>query len=177
MLAAAALFALVGSAWGDVAAGSGRPARTRLAASDAAAYETILLREINEVRAEHGVAPLRPSSLLAAAADHHSRQMAERGFFDHDSRNGSPFWKRVERFYPSPPAGHWSVGENLAYGLPSLSAGGAVRAWMGSRGHRANLLSATWREIGLGAVHVDSAPGVYGGRRATIITADFGVRR
>ena len=48
---------------------------------------------------------------------------------------------------------------------------------MGSPGHRANLLSPRWREIGIAAVHAASAPGVYGGHEVTIVTADFGVRR
>jgi uncharacterized protein YkwD len=47
---------------------------------------------------------------------------------------------------------------------------------MQSPHHRANLLNPRWREIGLAAVHSDSAPGVYSGQSATIITADFGVR-
>jgi uncharacterized protein YkwD len=140
-------------------------------------YENVLLREINQVRAQHGLSALQLSSPLNEAAEYHSKTMATRGFFAHESADGSSFWKRVERFYPSRGFGYWSAGENLAYGSPSMSADGAVRAWMGSPGHRANILSASWREIGIGAVHADSAPGVYGGRPATIITTDFGVRR
>jgi uncharacterized protein YkwD len=140
-------------------------------------YENTLLREINQVRAQNGLGALRTSKALAEAAEFHSRSMASRGFFAHESADGSSFWKRVERFYPSRGFRYWSAGENLAYGSPSMSADGAVRAWMGSPGHRANILSASWTEIGIGAVHLDSAPGVYAGRPATIITTDFGVRR
>jgi uncharacterized protein YkwD len=140
-------------------------------------YENVLLREINQVRAQSGLQALRSSKPLAEAAEFHSRAMATRGFFAHESADGSSFWKRVERFYPSRGYRYWSAGENLAYGSPSMSADGAVRAWMGSPGHRANILSTSWTEIGIGAVHVDSAPGVYAGRPATIITTDFGVRR
>ena len=39
------------------------------------------------------------------------------------------------------------------------------------------MLTARWREVGLSAVHVPSAPGTFGGREVTIVTADFGVRR
>jgi hypothetical protein len=39
------------------------------------------------------------------------------------------------------------------------------------------MLTTRWREIGLSAVHVASAPGAYGGREVTIVTTDFGVRR
>jgi uncharacterized protein YkwD len=140
-------------------------------------YENVLLREINQVRSQNGLGALRSSAPLAEAAEFHSKSMASRGFFAHESPDGSSFWKRVERFYPSRGYGYWSAGENLAYGSPSMSADGAVRAWMGSPGHRANILSTSWTEIGIGAVHVDSASGVYGGRPATIITTDFGVRR
>jgi uncharacterized protein YkwD len=48
--------------------------------------------------------------------------------------------------------------------------------WLNSPDHRKNLLTARWREIGLGAIHVASAPAAYGGREVTIITVDFGVR-
>lgn len=142
-----------------------------------AGYESGLLREINQVRAQHGLSALELSNPLNEAAEYHSKTMAARGFFAHESADGSSFWKRVERFYPSRGFRYWSAGENLAYGSPRMSADGAVRAWMGSPGHRANILSASWREIGIGAVQADAAPGVYGGRPATIITTDFGVRR
>jgi uncharacterized protein YkwD len=49
--------------------------------------------------------------------------------------------------------------------------------WLRSRPHRRNLLTPRWREIGLSAVHVAAAPGFFGGRTVTIVTADFGVRR
>jgi uncharacterized protein YkwD len=146
-------------------------------APTASGYENVLLREINQVRSQNGLGALRTSRALAEAAEFHSRSMATRGFFAHESADGSSFWKRVERFYPSRGFSYWSAGENLAYGSPSMSADGAVRAWMNSPGHRANILSTSWTEIGIGAVHVDSAPGVYAGRPATIITTDFGVRR
>jgi uncharacterized protein YkwD len=175
MLVVASLVAVLGSLSANVAAGGAQP-QTRLERSQPAAYEVVLLQEINRIRAHRGLSRLRASGLLAAAAQHHSRRMARQGFFDHNSLNGSPFWKRVGRFYPSRGFDRWSVGENLAYGSPGLSAAGTVRAWMKSPGHRANLLSAAWREIGLAAMHTASAPGVYRGRRTTIVTADFGTR-
>jgi uncharacterized protein YkwD len=47
---------------------------------------------------------------------------------------------------------------------------------MGSAGHRENLLSGVWRELGLGALRVSRAAGAYGGRSVTIVTLDFGLR-
>jgi uncharacterized protein YkwD len=49
--------------------------------------------------------------------------------------------------------------------------------WMSSPPHRENLLSRTWLEIGISAVHFDSAPGTYDDGPVTIVTADFGYRR
>jgi hypothetical protein len=46
-----------------------------------------------------------------------------------------------------------------------------------SRAQRANVLSRTWREIGISAMQFDSAPGDFGGKPVTLVTADFGVRR
>jgi uncharacterized protein YkwD len=140
-------------------------------------YENTLLREINQVRAQHNLRALRVSRALNEAAEFHSKAMASRGFFAHESADGSSFWKRVERFYPSNGHRYWAAGENLAYGSPTISPGWTVQAWMDSPGHRANLLSGSWQEVGLSAVHDDSAPGVYGGHRVTIVTADFGIRR
>jgi uncharacterized protein YkwD len=102
--------------------------------------------------------------------------MVQHGFFEHESRNGGAFWKRVERFYTPRGFRSWEVGENLAYGSPDLSAAATVRMWMNSPGHRENLLSRSWREIGLGAVHVASGGGEFGGSPVTVITADFGHR-
>ena len=60
--------------------------------------------------------------------------------------------------------------------LPTRRAPSAVGEWMASPPHRQNILAPEWREIGIGAVHFASAPGAYGGRSVTIVTADFGAR-
>jgi uncharacterized protein YkwD len=140
------------------------------------AVESTLLAQVNEVRRARGLRALRISRALAAAADYHSRQMLQDGFFEHESRGGGAFWKRVERFYGSSGFRAWEVGENLAYGSPELSPAAAVRMWMNSPGHRENLLSRSWREIGLGVLHVGAAGGAFGGSAVTVVTADFGYR-
>jgi uncharacterized protein YkwD len=142
-----------------------------------AALDSKLLVQVNAVRARHGLPALRISRQLAAAAAQHSTQMARLGYFSHDSAHGVSFSSRLSSFYPA--AGHrrWSVGENLLWASPSTDAPAAIALWMGSTGHRANLLSPRWREVGIAAVHASSAPGVYGGHAVTIVTADFGIRR
>jgi uncharacterized protein YkwD len=146
-------------------------------ATGTVALERDVLAEVNALRRSHGLAPLRLSRQLSAAAQAHSAAMARHGFFRHESADGSEFWKRVRRYYRAAGFGYWSVGENLLWSAPNVDARRAVRMWLNSPSHRRTLLTAEWREIGLGAVHVASAPGAYGGREVTILTADFGVRR
>jgi uncharacterized protein YkwD len=137
--------------------------------------ETQVLAAINDLRRARGVVPLRLSPALAAAASQHSLSMAEHGYFEHASLDGSPLSKRVKAAYPKK-ARRWTLGENLAWASPGMSARLALRLWLASSRHRANLLSPAWRQIGLGAVHA-LVGGVYAGRNVTILTADFGVRR
>ena len=158
------------------AAGAGAASQPVRALAAANQLESAVLAELNTVRRRHGLAPLRLSQPLAAAAESHSRAMGTLGFFDHDSRDGSEFWKRVQRWYSPDGYRTWSVGENLLWSSGRLSAAAAVKLWMESPGHRRNILTARWREIGLSALRVRSAPGVYGGRDVVIITTDFGVR-
>jgi uncharacterized protein YkwD len=150
--------------------------RSRSAAVAVAALESALLARVNAVRSRRGLSGLRHSPGLSAAAAHHSREMVKHGFFEHESRDGGSFWKRVKRFYGSRGFRAWEVGENLAYGSPDLDAAATVRMWMNSPGHRENLLAASWRELGLAAVHVDSAGGTFGGSPVTVVTLDFGLR-
>jgi uncharacterized protein YkwD len=151
------------------------------AATDASAgiaasepLEAALLAELNAVRRAHGLSPLRRSGDLATAAAAHSRAMAQFGFFQHESRDGSSFARRVQRFY-TPSGRGWSVGENLLWAT-RLSAAAAVSMWMQSPPHRRNILTPQWREVGLSAVKATQAPGVFGGRDVVIVTSDFGIR-
>ena len=142
-----------------------------------AALEQGVLANINTLREQHGLSPLRLSSALGAAARQHSLEMANRGYFSHSSANGWSFDHRIARYYPMGHRRYWSVGENLLWSSPSVDASGALSMWFNSPEHRKNMLTPRWREIGLSAVHVSAAPGTYGGREVTIVTADFGVRR
>ena len=138
--------------------------------------ETGVLSEINNFRTQHGLARLTLSRDLTAAAGEHSSEMAKDGYFAHTSFDGQAFWKRIQGFYSSASWPFWSVGENLLWSSPDVDAAGAIKMWMGSPEHRANLLNRSWREVGLSAVHSDSAPGTYHGLGVTIVTADFGAR-
>jgi uncharacterized protein YkwD len=136
-----------------------------------------VLAAVNRFRAVHGLVALRESAALDRSARRHSLEMGRLGYFDHASADGTVFWRRIRHYYTAKHYSYWSVGENLVWASPSLSAAGAMTMWIASPPHLANLLSRQWRQIGVSAVGVAHAPGVYGGRHAIIITTDFGARR
>jgi uncharacterized protein YkwD len=135
-----------------------------------------VLTAVNDFRAEHGLAKLRESRALDRSARQHSLEMGRDGYFAHPSADGTSFWRRIRRYYAARNYSYWSVGENLLWSSPSVSAAGAMKLWIASPEHLANLLTPKWRELGVSAVRVLNAPGVFGGRRVVIITTDFGDR-
>ena len=141
------------------------------------ALETGLLQQLNAVRADHGLGGLRSNGKLTAAADQHSREMADDGYFDHNSFDGTSFSARIARWYPVASYRSWAVAENLLWWSPSIDPSEAVAMWMRSPGHRANILDPRFREIGIGAVRSSTAGGAFTHPPVTIITTDFGVRR
>jgi uncharacterized protein YkwD len=142
----------------------------------AAMLQSALVDQLNVLRASHGLSRLRVSPALTTAATVHTTSMAKKGYFSHNSANGSSFSQRLAYFYPARGYRSWSVGENLVWGSPDIGAVRALKLWLASPPHRANLLNPRWREVGLAAVHSTSAPGVYHNAPATIVTADFGAR-
>jgi uncharacterized protein YkwD len=157
-----------------------RPRDDRMPASVRVAtvptLEDQVLTAINDLRASNGLSQLRLNAALSLAALGHSQSMARRGFFSHDGYNGAPFWTRIKPRYRPQRGNFWGIGENMVWSSPDLSADEAIQMWLDSPPHRKNLLTPSWREVGLGAVHALGAPGVYEGLDVTILTADFGVR-
>ncbi len=139
--------------------------------------EQAILREVNRVRADRGLRPLVVSRGLQAAAAFQSRALLAQGMFDHDSGAGGTFGERLRRFYPVGNAHAWSVGENLLWGADGIDAATAVKLWLDSPAHRRIMLDPSWREVGVGALAAQSAPGVYASAGAVVVvTMDFGVR-
>ncbi len=144
--------------------------------SGSARLELQVAKRVNAVRRWHGLRPLRLCRELTAAARTHSRDMGRGGYFEHESASGAPFWARIARHYRSKGYGRWEVGENILWSSGRATAVKVVHEWMSSPGHRENLLSGSWRELGVGALRVPRARGTYGGRSVTIVTLDLGVR-
>jgi uncharacterized protein YkwD len=136
-----------------------------------------VLKAVNSFRVAHGLVPLRESAALDSSARQHSFEMGRLGYFGHPSANGTAFWQRIQHYYGARNYSLWSVGENLLWSAPTVSAARALNLWIASPEHLRNLLTPQWRQIGVSAVHVVGAPGVFDGLRVTIVTTDFGVRR
>jgi len=139
--------------------------------------EAEVVREMNQIRVNRGVRPLRAAPSLRTAARTHSRAMLELGFFGHDSADGTAFSDRIRRYYTNRGWERWSVGEALlaSEGKP-IAAKEIVKAWLDSPSHREVILSSAWRDAGIGAVYTSTAPAEYGGAEAVVVTADFGLR-
>lgn len=123
--------------------------------------ESALLRQMNVVRVQHGLKPLRFDSRLEQAARFHSREMIAGDVFQHGA-----FASRMVRFRIQGSL----AGENLAWGTGALAtARGVVAAWLASPEHRANLLRPSFRRVGIG--ELTGAFLGHGGVR--VVTADF----
>lgn len=83
-------------------------------------------------------------SSLVCVARAHSRDMAERSYFDHTAPDGaSPFERLVRAGYD-----FRAAGENIAMGQGT--ADGVVESWLSSVGHCQNIFGASFEDIGVG---------------------------
>lgn len=102
----------------------------------------------NEERRRFGLSDVTFNRELSRAAQHHASDMAEQGYFSHNSRlDGSSVADRVISLTDYR---YTSVAENLYFRNPDNDPFEAVQGWMNSVGHRKNLLNPTFQDIGLG---------------------------
>ena len=141
----------------------------------AKAFDAAVVGQVNALRAERGLKPMRWSVPLAAAATDKSLQMARLGYFGHDGPGGAPFWRALSRRYRLSGYASWRVGQNIAWSTDT-DAAGIVRAWLASPPHR-KVLFGRFREFGVSTILASTAPGVYGDRAVTIVTLNTGFRR
>ncbi len=109
-------------------------------------YEKEVIRLINEIRVQNGLKELTYNWELSRVARYKSQDMKDNRYFSHTSPvYGSPF-QMIRNFGIT----YRSAGENIARGQTSPQA--VVNAWMNSSGHRANILNASFTQIGVGYV-------------------------
>ena len=109
-------------------------------------FEQEVIRLVNEQRVKNGLTPLTENWELSRVARYKSQDMVDNRYFSHTSPTyGSPF-QMIRDFGIS----FRRAGENIAYGQRTPQA--VVNAWMNSSGHRANILNASYTQIGVGYV-------------------------
>lgn len=143
--------------------GRSEPAAPAVAMSD---YGAQVVELINRERANAGCPALTIDVTLTQVAQNHSQDMAVKDYFDHTGADGrSPFQRMTDAGYRFKMA-----AENIAAGAKSPE--DAVRLWMDSAGHRANILNCSLRETGVG--YVDEPGDTL--RYRTYWTQTFGTR-
>jgi uncharacterized protein YkwD len=150
---------------------------TAATARFASALQRSIVGELNVLRRAHRLPRLTVSAQLTRAGEEHARELALRGYFSHAWSDGSSFGTWIRRFYPATGARTWRAGENLLWSTPGLSAQRAIEMWLASPPHRKNMLDRRWRQVGLGVVEAENAPGFFGGQNVVVAAAEFGVRR
>ncbi|MCX7695679.1 MAG: SafA/ExsA family spore coat assembly protein [Caloramator sp.] len=108
------------------------------------AIESEVVRLVNIERAKVGLPALKENWQLSRVARYKSQDMINKNYFSHYSPTyGSPF-DMIESFGIKFSA----AGENIAMGQRTPQE--VMNAWMNSPGHRSNILSPSYTEIGVG---------------------------
>ena len=141
------------------------------AADNVAAVGQATLCLLNQQRAANGIGPLAEDAALSSASAAYSQRMVAQGFFAHQSPDGGTLVDRLTAVGYLGGDDGWVVGENIGWGQASLAtARSMVGAWMNSPGHRENLLSADYTQVGLGLALGTPADQTWG----ATYTTDFG---
>jgi uncharacterized protein YkwD len=135
--------------------------------SDAELSVEAIIDATNKERIKAGLIPLRSNARLTQSATTKTRDMITRDYFEHQSPDG----KGVADLALAAGYDYVIVGENLARG-GFASASDLVNEWMNSPGHRANMLSSKYEEIG-----VYAAQGMYDGHEVWFAVQHFGTSR
>lgn len=141
--------------WSSPSVSSSSSARSRVTSppTDTAGFALEVLSLVNQERATEGLPALKRNALLERSAQKYAEVMRQDGHFDHAGPDGrSPTDRIKAEGYPDVPACNcnrqYYYGENIARGQTTPAQ--VVRDWMNSAGHRANILSKNYKEIGIG---------------------------
>lgn len=99
---------------------------------------------INKQRVIHGQQKIVESKELDIAAQNHAEDMVKKKYFSHTNKDGISHQERIKK------QGYEAcyTAENIAEG--QNNAAQVITDWMGSQGHRLNVLSPKPKEFGAG---------------------------
>jgi uncharacterized protein YkwD len=105
-----------------------------------------VLSEMNAYRTKDGLAPLRFDQRLVLAASDRMQDMEDLQYWAHDAPDGrTPFvWLKPHGY------DFRFAGENLATGFETVEV--LVQGWMESPGHRANIMSTDYDDVGIAVI-------------------------
>ena len=119
--------------------------------------EDLVYDMVNQQRGAAGIHPVERLWEIDVVARSHSEDMAKRGYFSHVTPEGLTLTDRADRGWYS-----CALGENLwsmSFGGDMVSAEQLAKImvddWMGSSGHRQNILYFGYAHIGIGVVFGD----------------------
>ena len=120
------------------------------------AYANEVLRLVNIERANVGVAPLVLDEALCNAANMRAIEMDCTGVFGHKRPNGNSCFEVYDICNVE-----WqsACGENIAGGQATPEE--VMKSWLGSAGHKANILSPEYTKMGLGYSNSGCGAGSY----------------
>ena len=111
-----------------------------------------LVDRLNAERATRGIGALRVDPDLMALAQEWSQHMAAGGGLAHSDLDAQ--LRRLDGMGSV----NLALAENIYWGNGSLASPAAAHEWfMGSRGHRTNMLASTYTTVGIGIACVDGA--------------------
>ena len=131
---------------------------------------------INRRRSKHGLPPLKRNKQLQRGAQRHTERMEGGNCFAHQCYGEASLQGRLADVgYLAGGLSSWVLAENVGWGMRWRGSPRAiVNGWMQSAGHRSNILSGIFRDIGVG--FADGTPNNAHGNGG-VYTVDFGLRR
>jgi hypothetical protein len=129
----------------------------------AAIFPSVLVEKTNKTRTSVAMNELAVNETLVYAAQLKANDMAEKGYFAHNSPDGKTPWDWLEAAGYS----YQNAGENLAVNFVDSS--DVHNAWLNSPTHKANIVREGFEEIGIA-----TAEGTYKGKKAIFVAQFFG---
>ena len=129
----------------------------------AAIFASVLIEQTNTERTTDKLGTLTVNSKLENAARLKAQDMAEKGYFAHNTPDGKTPWY----FFREAGYDYAAAGENLAVNFTDSK--DVTEAWMRSPSHRANIMNGEYTEIGIA-----TANGTYKGKSAIFVVQEFG---
>lgn len=137
--------------------------RTAVIESLSAVYGSVLVALANDERSLNNAGKLTVNATLERAAQMKADDMAQKGYFSHNTPDGKTPWYWFEQVGYK----YKHAGENLAVNFTDSEE--VHTAWTKSRGHFLNIINPRYTEIGIA-----TSTGMYKGREAIFVVQMFG---